>query len=65
MGLERLVSILQDKDSNYDTDIFTPIFAVIKDICKCDDYGGLVGEADAKNGMFVHVCSCLFMFVLT
>ncbi len=29
MGFERLVSVLQDKQSNYDTDIFTPILNTI------------------------------------
>ena len=33
MGLERLVSVLQDKGSNYDTDVFQPIFAEIARLC--------------------------------
>ena len=46
MGFERLTSILQGKDSNYDTDIFMPIFAQIQEICKCRPYQGLVGAED-------------------
>jgi len=46
MGFERLTSILQGKDSNYDTDIFMPIFAQIQEICKCRPYQGLVGVED-------------------
>ena len=46
MGFERLSSILQGKDSNYDTDIFTPIFDAIRDVCKCRPYAGLVGAED-------------------
>lgn len=29
MGLERIVSVLQGKKSNYDTDLFTPYFNTI------------------------------------
>ena len=29
MGLERLVSVIQGKMSNYDTDIFTPFFDAV------------------------------------
>ncbi|MFI5186979.1 MAG: alanine--tRNA ligase, partial [Chitinophagales bacterium] len=34
MGLERLVRVLQNKNSNYDTDIFTGIIDVVKEITK-------------------------------
>lgn len=48
MGLERLASILQDKSSNYDTDIFMPIFETIQSICHCRAYQGLVGAEDTE-----------------
>ncbi len=32
MGLERIVSVVQDKRSNYETDLFTPIFAHIQQL---------------------------------
>lgn len=35
MGLERITSILQEKRSNYDTDIFMPIFADIQEKLGC------------------------------
>ncbi|KAI8647202.1 alanyl-tRNA synthetase [Parasitella parasitica] len=50
LGLERLVSILQNKYSNYDTDCFTPLFDKIKELTGARDYTGLLGEED-KDGI--------------
>ena len=32
LGLERIVSVLQGKMSNYDTDVFTPFFDAIQQV---------------------------------
>ena len=50
MGLERLTSILQEKDSNYDTDAFTPYFQKIEKVIGCEPYTGKLGDEDAKQG---------------
>jgi alanyl-tRNA synthetase len=46
MGFERLVSVLQDKPSNYDTDVFTPLFNTIQQVTGARGYGGKFGEED-------------------
>ncbi|KAI9760048.1 MAG: Alanine--tRNA ligase [Chaenotheca gracillima] len=46
LGYERLVSVLQDKSSNYDTDVFTPLFARIQEITNARPYKGKFGDED-------------------
>ena len=45
MGFERIVSVLQKKSSNYDTDVFTPIFARIEELVG-KTYGASQDEKD-------------------
>lgn len=49
LGLERLVSVIQGKRSNYDTDMFVPLFEVIEKGTGCPKYQGRVGKADADG----------------
>uniref|UniRef100_A0A182NJT8 Alanine--tRNA ligase n=1 Tax=Anopheles dirus TaxID=7168 RepID=A0A182NJT8_9DIPT len=46
MGLERLVAHLQGKQSNYDTDLFEPIFRRIHQATKRDPYRGSFTSSD-------------------
>lgn len=49
MGFERLTSILQGKNSNYDTDIFQPIFEAISKLSQVRPYEGKIGAEDPDN----------------
>jgi alanyl-tRNA synthetase len=50
MGYERLVSVLQDKSSNYDTDVFSPLFAKIQEVTGAREYTDKYGKDD-KDGI--------------
>ncbi|XP_034950592.1 alanine--tRNA ligase, cytoplasmic isoform X2 [Chelonus insularis] len=50
LGLERLVSVIQNKRANYDTDLFIPLFAAIKKGTGARDYTGKIGDED-KDGI--------------
>ncbi|KAK3694602.1 tRNA synthetases class II (A)-domain-containing protein [Podospora appendiculata] len=49
MGFERLVSALQDKSSNYATDIFTPLFEKIKEVTGARQYTDKYGKDDVDG----------------
>ena len=49
MGLERIVSVLQDKRSNYDTDMFMPYFDKIAELTGTRKYTGNVGADDTDG----------------
>ncbi|CAG2101718.1 unnamed protein product [Medioppia subpectinata] len=49
MGFERLVSVIQQKSSNYDTDCFVPIFDAIQQLTGVRPYSGKVGADDVDG----------------
>lgn len=49
MGLERLVSVIQNKRANYDTDLFMPLFAAIEKATGAPSYQGKVGTEDVDG----------------
>jgi len=49
MGFERLVSVLQDRRSNYDTDVFIPIFEKVTELTGVRPYQGRFGADDVDG----------------
>ncbi|MEM9415662.1 MAG: alanine--tRNA ligase [Planctomycetota bacterium] len=49
MGFERIVRVLQGKDSNYDTDVFSPIFDAIQKVTGARAYTPGADEAELKD----------------
>ncbi|KAL7298495.1 hypothetical protein TKK_0008275 [Trichogramma kaykai] len=49
LGLERLVSVIQNKRSNYDTDLFMPLFDAIQKGTNATPYQGRVGADDVDG----------------
>ncbi|XP_026738557.1 alanine--tRNA ligase, cytoplasmic [Trichoplusia ni] len=49
LGLERLVSVIQNKRANYDTDFFMPIFKAIENGTGVRPYSGKVGSDDVDG----------------
>ena len=49
MGFERLVSVLHNVSSNYDTDCFAPIFAKITELTGIRPYAGKMGDEDVDG----------------
>ncbi|MEQ8317117.1 MAG: alanine--tRNA ligase [Phycisphaerales bacterium] len=54
MGLERVLSVLQGKPSNYDTDLFTPIFDALSKMTGTRPYTGKLGHEDEGQVDFAY-----------
>ena len=61
MGFERITSVLQKKESNYDTDIFTPLLADIGTL-SAHRYGGTMSPSDVSMRVVAdHVRATTFL----
>ncbi|KAI6218237.1 Alanine--tRNA ligase [Aphelenchoides fujianensis] len=49
LGFERLVAVMQGKSSNYDTDLFRPLFKAIHERTGVREYTGRVGGEDVDG----------------
>ncbi|MEM1166088.1 MAG: alanine--tRNA ligase [Planctomycetota bacterium] len=58
MGFERIVRVLQGKDSNYDTDVFSPLFAAIQTITGARAYTPGAHEEALKDPINVAYRVC-------
>ena len=59
MGFERLCMVVQGKQSNYDTDVFTPIIREIQQITQCE-YGSIVDTDVAIRVIADHIRAVAF-----
>ena len=65
MGFERICAVLQGKTSNYDTDVFAPIFHAIQDVTGARPYlGKLNDQTDVAYRVIADHIRCL-TFALT
>ncbi len=60
MGLERLTAVLQHKNSNYDTDVFTPILARIGELSGVR-YGAAAGPDVSMRVVADHIRAATFL----
>lgn len=64
MGLERIVRVLQDKTSNYDTDLWTPIFEAIHNHTSAPAYQGeLENHVDIAYRVLADHIRCLVVAI--
>jgi alanyl-tRNA synthetase len=64
MGFERILRVLQDKPSNYDTDLWSPIFEAIRERTGARPYGGdMQDPVDVAYRVLADHVRCLAMAI--